>query len=319
MKDKIAILAPGKGWGNFVSYISCFKKISEERKKKIVIITKKFSSAKSYLSDQNLVDNFVEIPDDTRGIVKKICSIIYIYNEIKKLNLNEIFIFHSSALYILISYFAGVNKIYAPGIKYQNFFLKKDFKFYDNFKSKLIDPVEESKELIKKILKINYVPFKTLKFNEKIDDKKIAVCIACSGYEKQWGSENYIKLIKFLSSKGYTKFLILSGKDQFGIEEEIIKKSDMKLEFIKSSKKTISQVIPELKSCKLFIGNDTGFSHLATAYAKKTFVILGDCPPHTYSDLIIPIDKEDNSTRNSNSIKSISFEKVINIFNKNEN
>ena len=319
MKDKIAILAPGKGWGNFVSYISCFKKISEERKKKIVIITKKFSSAKSYLSDQNLVDNFVEIPDDTRGIVKKICSIIYIYNEIKKLNLNEIFIFHSSALYVLISYFAGVNKIYAPGIKYQNFFLKKDFKLYDNFKSKLIDPVEESKELIKKILKINYVPFKTLKFNEKIDDKKIAVCIACSGYEKQWGSENYIKLIKFLSSKGYTKFLILSGKDQFGIEEEIIKKSDMKLEFIKSSKKTISQVIPELKSCKLFIGNDTGFSHLATAYAKKTFVILGDCPPHTYSDLIIPIDKEDNSPRNSNSIKSISFEKVINIFNKNEN
>ncbi len=319
MKDKIAILAPGKGWGNFVSYISCFKKISEERKKKIVIITKKFSSAKSYLSDQNLVDNFVEISDDTRGIVKKICSIIYIYNEIKKLNLNEIFIFHSSALYVLISYFAGVNKIYAPGIKYQNFFLKKDFKFYDNFKSKLIDPVEESKELIKKILKINYVPFKTLKFNEKIDDKKIAVCIACSGYEKQWGSENYIKLIKFLSSKGYTKFLILSGKDQFGIEEEIIKKSDMKLEFIKSSKKTISQVIPELKSCKLFIGNDTGFSHLATAYAKKTFVILGDCPPHTYSDLIIPIDKEDNLTRNSNSIKSISFEKVINIFNKNEN
>ena len=319
MKDKIAILAPGKGWGNFVSYISCFKKISEERKKKIVIITKKFSSAKSYLSDQNLVDNFVEIPDDTRGIVKKISSIIYIYNEIKKLNLNEIFIFHSSALYVLISYFAGVNKIYAPGIKYQNFFLKKDFKLYDNFKSKLIDPVEESKELIKKILKINYVPFKTLKFNEKIDDKKIAVCIACSGYEKQWGSENYIKLIKFLSSKGYTKFLILSGKDQFGIEEEIIKKSDIKLEFIKSSKKTISQVIPELKSCKLFIGNDTGFSHLATAYAKKTFVILGDCPPHTYSDLIIPIDKEDNSPRNSNSIKSISFEKVINIFNKNEN
>ena len=319
MKDKIAILAPGKGWGNFVSYISCFKKISEERKKKIVIITKKFSSAKSYLSDQNLVDNFVEMSDDTRGIVKKICSIIYIYNEIKKLNLNEIFIFHSSALYVLISYFAGVNKIYAPGIKYQNFFLKKDFKFYDNFKSKLIDPVEESKELIKKILKINNVPFKTLKFNEKIDDKKIAICIACSGNEKQWGSENYIKLIKFLSSKGYTKFLILSGKDQFGIEEEIIKKSDIKLEFIKSSKKTISQVIPELKSCKLFIGNDTGFSHLATAYAKKTFVILGDCPPHTYSDLIIPIDKDENLPRTSSSIKSTTLEKVISVFNKHEN
>ena len=34
MKNNVAIFAPGKGWGNFVSYISCFKKISEVRKKK---------------------------------------------------------------------------------------------------------------------------------------------------------------------------------------------------------------------------------------------------------------------------------------------
>ena len=62
MAYNIGVLAPGKGWGNFVSYISCFKKISEERKKKISIITKKFSSAQSYLSDQNLVNDLVEIP-----------------------------------------------------------------------------------------------------------------------------------------------------------------------------------------------------------------------------------------------------------------
>ena len=79
------------------------------------------------------------------------------------------------------------------------------------------------------------------------------------------------------------------------------------------------EVISDLKSCKLCTGNDTGFSHLATAYSKKNFVILGDCPPHTYSNLIIPIDKEDNLPRTSNSIKSISFEKVISIFNKYEN
>jgi len=35
MKDGIGILAPGKGWGNFVSYISCFKIISENRNKKV--------------------------------------------------------------------------------------------------------------------------------------------------------------------------------------------------------------------------------------------------------------------------------------------
>ena len=318
MKDNIAILAPGKGWGNFVSYISCFKIISEKRNKKITLITKKFSSAPSYLSDQNFIDKFVEIPDNTRGIIKKIKSIFYIYKEIKKLNLNEIFIFHSSALFIIISYFAKVKNIYAPGIKYQNFFLKKENKFYDTYKSKLIDPVDESKELTKKILKVNKIPFSTLKFDEKIDFKKIAICIACSGYEKQWGAENYVKLIKFLALKGYEKFLILSGKDQIKTENDIITKLENKYEFIKTSMKSINEVVPDLKSCKLFIGNDTGFAHLAIAYAIKSFVILGDCPPHTYSDLIINIDKDKNILRTSTSIQTITFEKVISVFNKNE-
>ena len=36
MIHNVGILAPGKGWGNFVSYISCFKTISKERNKKII-------------------------------------------------------------------------------------------------------------------------------------------------------------------------------------------------------------------------------------------------------------------------------------------
>ena len=59
MSTNTAILAPGKGWGNFVSYISCFKKISEVRKAKIILITKKFSSAEAYLEDQNFISKFI--------------------------------------------------------------------------------------------------------------------------------------------------------------------------------------------------------------------------------------------------------------------
>ena len=55
------------------------------------------------------------------------------------------------------------------------------------------------------------------------------------------------------------------------------------------------------------------------AVGKKSFVILGDCPPHTYSDLIIPIDKDENLPRTSNSIKSTAYEKVVSVFNKHEN
>ena len=76
-------------------------------------------------------------------------------------------------------------------------------------------------------------------------------------------------------------------------------------------------MIPYLKKCKFVIGNDTGFSHLSVAYSKKTYVILGDCPPHTYSQLILPIDKDDNVERSTDSIKTIKLEKVLNYLNKN--
>ena len=69
MIHNVGILAPGKGWGNFVSYISCFKTISKERNKKIILITKEFSSARSYLEDQELVKEFHQIPDNKRGEV----------------------------------------------------------------------------------------------------------------------------------------------------------------------------------------------------------------------------------------------------------
>ena len=174
--------------------------------------------------------------------------------------------------------------------------------------------VEESKALTKKILNSDEVLFTTLNYANKIDDNKIAVCIACSGKEKQWGAENYVKLINFLISKNYKNFLIISGKNQEVLENQIIDRFDKNLNFIKTSSKSIGEVLPDLKQCKLFIGNDTGFFHLAVALGKKSFVILGDCPPHTYSDLIINIDCE--IPRSHNSIKSIDYQKVINIFNK---
>ena len=81
-------------------------------------------------------------------------------------------------------------------------------------------------------LNIDDIPFTTLNFSEKIDLKRIAICIACSGYERQWGSENYIKLIKFLASKGYEKFLIVSGKDHEKIENEKVENPEQSSETI---------------------------------------------------------------------------------------
>ena len=315
MSHNVGILAPGKGWGNFVSYISCFKTISRVRNKKIILITKEFSSAKSYLEDQNFVKEFHQLPDNKKGILKTIIYIIKLYKILSKANLDEIFIFHSSATLVLISLLANIKNIYAPGIKYQNFFLKKNNKLYVNFFSKSIDAVVETTNLTKKILQINKIEFIPLEHNSLVDEKLIGICIACSGPEKQWGKENYANLIKFLVKKNYKKFLLLSGKDQSNLEKFIINQFSDQVKFIVTSAKNINEVVPDLKKCKFVIGNDTGFSHLAVAYNKKTYVILGDCPPHKYSNLFISIDKDPNIERSKRSIGTIKLEKILKIFN----
>ena len=110
--------------------------------------------------------------------------------------------------------------------------------------------------------------------------------------------------------------MLLSGIDQSNLEKIIIGRFSKTVEFIQTSTKTIGEVIPHLKKCKFVIGNDTGFSHLSVAYSKKTYVILGDCPPHNYSSLILPIDKDDDVKRSIDSIKTIKLEKVLNYLNK---
>ncbi len=316
-EQNTAVLAPGKGWGNFVSYISCFKQISDTRQKKIILITKKFSSAEAYLEDQNFISKFINIQSNSRGAVRQIKLVFELMSKLRSASISEIFIFHSSALMVILCYLSGIKKVYAPGIGIQNLFLKKEYKFYESYKSNLINQIDESMELTNKILKIDNCSFTTLHYRERVDPLKIMVCMASSGPSRQWGTENFIKLINYLKTKGFKKFVILSGTDQIEKEKQIMKKTGDDIELILTAEKTIKEVIPHIKTSSIYIGHDTGFSHLALAYGKKSFILFGDCEPSIYTDLIVPIDKEEDVPRSDESIRSISFEKVKNIFEAN--
>jgi len=62
MTLNVGILAPGKGWGNFVSYISSFKTISKVRNTNVILITKKsiLSWQKKYKSwNEFIIKNYI--------------------------------------------------------------------------------------------------------------------------------------------------------------------------------------------------------------------------------------------------------------------
>lgn len=314
---KQIIIAPGKGMGNFISMLGCFKTISKQINKKITILTKKSTSAKMYLNNQSFCEEIIYINEKKRGLLNINYNLNIFFELIKllkSLNIEKLYVLHPSKKYVLAGLIAGVNKIYAPGYKLQNFLLKKEFKYYPNFFCKALDPLIESQELIKKIFKIQLLEDGLLDFEKPSFKKYIAVCIATSGFEKQWGIENYLKVFDYLISKGKNNFIILSGKDQYKIENDLflsINSKHKNINIIKTSEKKMDYIYKLLKETKYYIGNDTGISHLSVAMGLHSIIIHGDCPPHNYSNLIYAIDN-DEKIRSKTSIKKISFFKVKN-------
>ena len=311
--NKILIIDPGKGWGQFVSKMYCFQKLAEYQNSKIVFLTKRSTQAEYYLENTSFCEKVIYLDEPKKGIghiINNIKSSIKNINEINKFNFKVCYVFHPSLRYLFIANFSNIKEIWGLGFKFQNFFLKKNKKLYLSFFEKTKGD-NETVELVKKITntsKINYQPLFSIE-NSLRDT--VGIIIAASGNEKRWSIKNYLKVIKFLKEKNYKKFLIISGLDQSKEEELINENFRDTIDLIFTADKKINDVIPYLKRCKFCIGNDTGFSHLSVNLDIETMVILGDCPPQTYSKLFKHIDIGPDVIRSSTSIHTIKTKKVL--------
>ena len=134
--NKILIIDPGKGWGQFVSKMYCYQKLANHLNSKIVFLTKKSTQAKYYLKQSSFCDEVVYLEENEKGIKNIINNIKSLFKNIKKINkynFKACYIFHPSLRYILIANFSNIGEIWGLGFKFQNFFLKKNKKFYSNF------------------------------------------------------------------------------------------------------------------------------------------------------------------------------------------
>jgi ADP-heptose:LPS heptosyltransferase len=312
--NKILIIDPGKGWGQFVSKMYCYQKLADHLNSKIIFLTKKSTQAEYYLKSTSFCEGVIYLEEPKKGIQNMINNIISSFKNIKKINkynFKECYIFHPSLRYMFIANFSNIREIWGLGFKFQSFFLKKNKKFYSSYFSKTKGD-NEALEFVRKITNTKKIDYKPLSSMENGLRDTVGIIIAASGNEKRWSINNYLKLIEFLKEKNYKKFLIISGLDQEK-EEVLIKENfidDIEITF--TSDKKISDVIPYLKRCQFCIGNDTGFAHLSVNLDIETMVIQGDCPPQTYSALLKHIDIEPDVIRSPTSIHTIKVEKVLN-------
>ena len=311
--NKILIIDPGKGWGQFVSKMYCYQKLADHLDSKIIFLTKKSTQAEYYLKSEPFCEDVIYMEESKKGIRNIYSNIKSIIKNIKKINqfqIEKCYVFHPSLRCLFIGRFSNIKKIWGLGFKFQNFFLKKNNKLYPSFFSKTKGD-NEALEAVKKITNSQKIDYQSLSITDHSLRDTIGIIIAASGKEKRWSINNYLKVIEFLKEKNYEKFLIISGLDQ-SADENLIKDNFIdNTNIIFTSDKQISDIIPYLKKCRFCIGNDTGFAHLSVNLDIETLVIQGDCPPQFYSKLLKHVDIEPNITRSPTSIHTIKIEKVL--------
>ena len=224
------------------------------------------------LEDDQLIDRVIIFDKN-----KKIIDIPKISLNLRKLNLECIFIFYPSARLYLAAKLAGIKKVYCyPLLKKKELHLVEAAKKFTCDSLNLSNCETETKIQIseKKIDKVKKF-FDKNKFN-------VVIGAGSSGPDTRWGEKNFIELINQLNREGDFHFFIQAGPDQKNISKKIINSVDRK-NCMDLSDFSVRDVIPFFALCDVYVGNDS-FMHHVTSQSQKPAIVLLINSPKAYTD-----------------------------------
>ena len=156
------------------------------------------------------------------------------------------------------------------------------------------------------------------KYNFDNSFKHICIGFSASGPTKRWDIGKYIKLAEEINKEKLCKFYLAGGKN----DEELFKKfnsSSITKNCISFKDLTVQETLPIIQNCNIYIGNDTGWLHIASALKIRCLALFMDSPVQAYGkyskniSIILPEgETEKSTTHNTLGEKKISFEKVLN-------
>ena len=127
-------------------------------------------------------------------------------------------------------------------------------------------------------------PLKKINLKKKInkDKKNIILGVGSSGPTTRWGSKNFILLIKRLNKKKNYFFYLLCGPNEKEIADTILEQIGSE-HCTSLSDKNISEIVPLISVCDMYIGNDSFGHHVASQSLLPSFIIMLDTPK-AYTD-----------------------------------
>ncbi len=99
---------------------------------------------------------------------------------------------------------------------------------------------------------------------------------------KVWPLERFLSLAKILQDRFGSKILIILGPAEGSEVERVFEGMDPHT-FIQVRRLSLIQLASVMEGCKLFIGNDSGISHLASSLGIPTMALFGPTDPRVWS------------------------------------
>ena len=310
---KVLVIQPKIGMGDMVIYLPYIHAISKKYQKPISILVKENSRANQLLLDDKHIDEIIILDrtKDNSGSHDGLSGFFKLSKEIKSKNFDKVFIFNSSLRYLLISKIAKIKNISQYPL-----FRKKDnivtsAKIFTENELNAIVSTEPK-------LNINQDRIDNAKQNFSNEYKHVCLGISASGPTKRWDINNFIKLCSKINNKIPTKFYLAAGNNDKDLINQLIK-SEIGNNCVSFENLKISEAMPIIKNCNLYIGNDTGWLHIASALGLKCLALFMDSPVQAYGkyskniNVIVPEGQtEQTTTHDTLGADKISFEKVFN-------
>ena len=309
---KVLVIQPKIGMGDMVIYLPYIHAIAKKYNSPVSILVKENSRAKELLIDDKKISEVI-ILDRTKsnaGSHDGIKGFFQLVKELKKKKFDKVFIFNSSLRYFLISKLAGIKKISQyPLFKKKDNIVTSAKIFTENELGTIVSTQAE--------LQLDKMRAVNIKSQFSKDLKHICLGISASGPTKRWSIKNYINLCEKIDKQIPSKFYIAAGKNDKDLINEIFK-SKIKNKCISFDNLKISETMPIIKNCDLYIGNDTGWLHISSALNIKCLALFMDSPVQAYGkyskniETIVPEgETEETTTHDTLGAEKISFEKVF--------
>ena len=304
MNQTALVVIKSMGIGDLCILIANIHAISRSIGGPVVVLAQKNTHASAILRHDPHVKEVVDL--DKKGFIN-------VVKKIKPYKIHRAYIFSDSARLYLISKLSNIKQTF-----HYKFFSKRGKNFF-----------KTAKEFTEKILNTDintqskihwpksFIEEAKKKYNITDNAKNYICGISASGPTKRWNINNYIKLFKELNKKHPSKFFLAGGPNDEDLIKRVLDNSIGK-NCISFSKMTIAETIPIIAACQHYIGNDTGWGHLASGLGLKSLFLFMDSPPLAYGvyskniSIIVPqgetIESCEHNTRGKD---KISYDEVL--------